>query len=148
MMSSAPLSPSDERVEQLIVLTERLTDLIAKQATAFEARRPHEAARHVEETAKLANVYRHESARVRGNVALVQAAQPDRRRRLVRATEAFDAVLARHGRALQASKIVTEGIVRAVAEETIRNRNTGAGYGSNAAATTASGAAVTLNRRA
>jgi hypothetical protein len=79
------MSPADERVEQLIILTERLTDLIAKQATAFEARRPHEAARHVEETAKLANVYRHESARVRGNVALVQAAQPDRRRRLVRA---------------------------------------------------------------
>ena len=79
---------------------------------------------------------------------ILDGAPLERRRALMRSTEAFDAVLARHGRALQASKVVTEGIVRAVAEETIRNRNTGAGYGSDAAATTASGAAVTLNRRA
>jgi Rod binding domain-containing protein len=38
--------------------------------------RPHEAAQYVEETAKLANVYRHESMRVRANVALVGAATP------------------------------------------------------------------------
>ena len=141
------MSPSDERVEQLIVLTERLTDLIAKQATAFEARRPHEAARHVEETAKLANVYRHESARVRGNVALVQAAQPDRRR-LVRATEAFDAVLARQGRALEAAKTVSEGLVRAIAEEVASQRNEGAGYGPGAASRAADARAITLNKSA
>jgi hypothetical protein len=45
----------DDRVEQLIILTERLTDLIARQSAAFEARRPHEAAQYVDEVAKLAN---------------------------------------------------------------------------------------------
>ncbi len=150
MMSSAPLSPSDERVEQLIILTERLTDLIAKQATAFEARRPHEAARHVEETAKLANIYRHESARVRGNVAVVQAATPERRMRLVRATEAFDAVLARQSRAIAAAKTVTEGLVRAVANEIAAQRPQAAGYGPSAqgSAYRNSATAITLNQRA
>ena len=69
---------ADDRVHQLILLTERLTDLIAKEAHAFETHRPHEAAQYVEETAKLANVYRHESMRVRANVALVEAARLDR----------------------------------------------------------------------
>ena len=48
-----------ERVEQLILLTERLTGLVAEQAQAFEARRPHDAVIHLEETGRLANLYRH-----------------------------------------------------------------------------------------
>lgn len=143
----APNAATD-RVEQLIALTGRLTDLIGAECRAFENHRPHEAAATLEETSKLANVYRHESIKIRANKSLLDGAPLERRRALMRATEAFDAVLARHGRALQASKVVTEGIVRAVAEETIRSRNTGAGYGSNATATTASAASVTLNRRA
>ena len=63
-----------DRVEQLIVLTERLTELIAHEALAFEERRPQDAALHIEETSKLANVYRHESARVRANPNLVAGA--------------------------------------------------------------------------
>lgn len=147
---SLAITDADQRVEQLILLTDRLTDLIAQQAAAFEARRPHEAARHVEETAKLANVYRHESARVRGNVALVQAASPERRTRLVRATEAFDAVLARQARAIAAAKTVTEGLVRAVANEIAAQRPQAAGYGPGAsgAAYHDNATAITLNRQA
>ena len=141
---------SDDRVEQLILLTERLTDLIAKQANAFEARRPHEAAQYVDEVAKLANLYRHESARVRANVALVSQAAPARRQRLVRATEAFDAVLARQGRAVGAAKTVTEGLVRAIAQEVADQRPQAVGYGPGAqgAAYRQNGTAITLNQRA
>lgn len=142
---------ADDRVNQLILLTERLTDLIAKEAQAFENRRPHEAAKYVEETAKLANVYRHESMRVRANIALVEAARPELRQRLKRATEAFDAVLARQSRAVEAARIVTEGLVRAVAEEIASQRAAPATtYGSGGAVNDrpAMGAAITLNRRA
>ena len=140
----------DDRVEQLIILTERLTDLIARQSAAFEARRPHEAAQYVDEVAKLANLYRHESIRVRGNVALVQGASLQRRQRLIRATEAFDSVLARQGRAVTAAKTVTEGLVRAIAEEVAVQRPTGAGYGPGAQPTAyrQNGTAITLNQRA
>ena len=120
---------ADDRVHQLTLLTERLTDLIAKEATAFETHRPHEAAQYVEETAKLANVYRHESLRVRHNVALVEAARPELRQRLMRATEAFDAVLARQSRAVNAAKTVTEGIISAVAEDLSARRTQNSPYG-------------------
>jgi hypothetical protein len=141
---------AEDRVEQLIILTERLTDLIARQSSAFEARRPHEAALFVDEVAKLANLYRHESTRVRANVALVSGAALATRQRLIRATEAFDAVLARQGRAVTAAKTVTEGLVRAIAQEVADQRPQAVGYGPGAqgAAYRASGTAITLNQRA
>ncbi len=138
-----------ERVEQLILLTERLTELVALGAQAFEARRPQDAAAYVGETGRLANIYRHESARVRGNPQLIAGVGLARRARLVRATEAFDAVLARQTRAVAAAKTVTEGLVRAIAEEVATQRQNGASYGPGALpGATAAATAITLNKRA
>jgi len=138
-----------ERVDQLILVTERLTSLVAEQAKAFEARRPQDAAIHVEETGRLANLYRHESARIRANPALISAAVAAQRTRLRRATEAFDAVLARQARAVDAIKTVTEGLVRAIAEEVASQRQKGATYGPGAQqALPAAATAITLNKRA
>ena len=143
---------ASDRVDQLVVLTERLTQLVAAQALAFEQHRPQEAAAYVEETSRLANLYRHESAKVRGNPALIEGASLAERTRLTRATEAFDAVLARQSRALNAAKTVTEGLVRAIAEEVAAQRSAGAaeGYGPTGErnAKPADGSAITLNRRA
>ncbi|MFM8753207.1 MAG: flagellar basal body protein, partial [Phenylobacterium sp.] len=123
-----------ERVHQLIDLTERLTELIAAEAQAFESHRPQDAAALVEETSRLANIYRHESARVRSNPDLISHASLEDRTRLMRATEAFDAVLARQGRALEAAKTVTEGLVQAIAKEVASQRSRGVGYGPGAKA--------------
>jgi hypothetical protein len=140
---------AEDRVEQLIQLTERLTELIALEAQAFEERRPQDAAPHLEETSKLANIYRHESARVRANPNLVAGAPLAQRTRLVRATEAFDAVLARQGRALAAARTVTEGLVQAIAGEVAAKRTTGVGYGKGGdAARPATATNITLNKRA
>ena len=68
---AAAAENATERVDQLILLTERLTHLVALGAQAFEARRPQDAAAYVDETGRLANHYRHESARIRGNPALI-----------------------------------------------------------------------------
>ena len=137
-----------DRVEQLILLTERLTELVALEAQAFENRRPQDAAAHVGETSRLANVYRHESARVRANPDMVATASLAQRTRLIRATEAFDAVLARQGRALEAAKTVTEGLVRAIAEEVANQRQKGVSYDAGGIAPTAGATAITLNQRA
>ena len=141
-----------DRVAQLILLTERLTELVAVQALAFEQHRPQDAATHVEETSRLANLYRHESAKVRANPGLISGAPLIERTRLTRATEAFDAVLARQARSLEAAKIVTEGLVRAIAEEVAHQRRAGAAdaYGPDGVRTEkpADGSAITLNRRA
>lgn len=137
-----------DRVEQLILLTERLTELVARSAQAFEEHRPQDAAALVDETSRLANIYRHESARVRGNPQMVADAPLIQRTKLVRATEAFDAVLARQGRAIGAAKTVTEGLVRAIAEEVASQRDRSAGYGADAGAHKAAATAITLNKRA
>ncbi|HEY8617403.1 flagellar basal body protein [Phenylobacterium sp.] len=149
-MALAANSPAD-RVEQLIILTERLTELIAYESQAFENRRPQDAAANIEETGRLANLYRHESLRVRAEPALVQSAPVAQRERLIQATKAFDAVLARQARAIEAAKLITEGLVRAIADEVAASRQQASGYGPGATlagqpASTAT--AITLNRRA
>jgi hypothetical protein len=142
-------SNAEDRVEQLVLLTERLTELVAEQALAFEQRRPQDAAALHEETSRLANLYRHESTRVRADPTLVSGAPLAQRTRLVRATEAFDAVLARQGRALEAAKTVTEGLVKAIAEEVANQRTRGVSYGPSARASAdGTATAITLNQRA
>jgi hypothetical protein len=139
---------AETRVDALIMLTERLTDLIGSECRAFEAHKPHEAAKTLDETSRLANVYRQESQKIRADRTLIESAPLAKRVRLVRATEAFDAVLARHGRALYAAKVVTEGIVKAVANEIASKRVTGAGYGARGGAVSAPATSLTLNQSA
>ena len=139
----------DQRIDQLVALTDRLTALIAGQAKAFEARRPQDAAATMEETARLANAYRHEAARIRGQAPTLNKLSKAQHQRLTRATEAFDAVLARHGRALHAVRTVTEGLVQAVAEEIASQRAANSAYGPRGVkARPLSAASVTFNQRA
>lgn len=139
---------ADDRVDQLAALTEQLSERLTRETRAFEARRPQEVANGVADTQRLANLYRHETTRIRREPDLIAGADPARRERLKRATLAFDAVLARHGRALEAAKLVTEGLVRAVAEEVASARPQASGYGPGARTPGAAVTAVTLNRRA
>lgn len=141
------MSP-DERVEQMTALTARLTGLLADEAAAFEARRAHETAGLGEETARLANLYRHESARIKADPSLIAGAAATTRNKLIQATEAFEAVLARHGRALAAAKTVTEGLVRAIAEEVAATRRARSPYTADARAGDPDASAITLNQRA
>ena len=147
-MAIAANDPTD-RCEQLIVLPERLTELIAQQAQAFEQRRPQDAAGLLEETSRLANLYRHESVRIRADTRLVEAAPLAARTRLIQATEAFDAVLARQGRAIDAARTVTEGLVKCIADEVAAQRTKAVSYGATGTQTARTMAtAITLNRRA
>jgi hypothetical protein len=146
-MALAANDPTD-RVEQLIILTDRLTELVAGQAKALEEHRPQDMTESLEEASRLANLYRHESARVRADPSLIAGAALAQRTRLVRSTEAFDAVLARQGRALAAAKQVSEGLVKAIADEVAAQRSRAATYGPGAAAPTATATAITLNRKA
>ncbi len=60
-------------------------------------------------------------------------------------------MLARHGRAIEAAKIITEGLVRAIAEEVAGQRQQATGYGPGATLQgqpSSTATAITLNRRA
>jgi hypothetical protein len=146
-MSLAPSSTA-ERMEQLILLTERLTDLISEQLRAFEARRPQDAAANADETARLANLYRHESLKVKSDPQQLEGAPPELHAKLIASTRAFDAVLARHGRAVEAAKTITEGLIRAIAEEVHKQRHAVASYGPKAMQAPRPATPVALNRRA
>jgi hypothetical protein len=144
---SDPASDSHAALEAIVTLTEKLTGLLADQARAFEQHRPQDAARDLDEVSRLTNVYRTASAHIRSQPQIVEAAPADLRRRLLRATEAFDAVLVRQGRALAATKTVTEGLVKAIAEEIAEKRSVGRAYGPNASRRIPA-TAITLNRHA
>lgn len=144
------LSASDasDRAAQLLTLTERLTARLLAETAAYEAHRPQEAAAGLAATAELANLYRHESVRLKRDPGLLAGAPADLRARLVEATRAFEAVLARHGRAVSAAKVVSEGLMEAVAQEVARHRASTAGYGPGARPARGDATAITLNRRA
>ncbi len=141
-------SGPDDRAGQLLALTERLTERLVAETALFEARRPQAAAAGLAQTAELAALYRAESVRLRGDPSLLQGAAPERMRALVAATQRFEGVLARHGRAVGAARRVSEGLMGAIAEEVARNRAAGAGYGPTARPASSDASAITLNARA
>jgi hypothetical protein len=144
---NAPQAGGEVSLDAIVDLTEKLTALLADQARAFEQHRPQDAAAKLAEISRLTNVYRAASNHLRGQPQIVEAAPLELRRRLLRATEAFEAVLERQGRALAASKTVTEGLVKAIAEEIAAKRSVGQAYGPNAGRPAAA-TAITLNRQA
>jgi hypothetical protein len=137
-----------DRVEQLILLTERLTARLAAELASFEALRPHDVAGQVKETARLAEIYRRESARVRADPSLIEPAPLERRRKLAELTRTFEDVLRRHGAAVAAARTITEGLVRTIAGVVAERRRPPATYGPKAGVVKSDQSAIALNRRA
>ena len=146
-MGIAAENPAD-RVEQLIVLTERLVELMELDIADFEARRPLGAAGRADENGRLANLYRHECLRIQRDPSLIAGAPEARRRKLTDATRNLETVLQRHGRALHAARTITEGLVKAIADEAAAQRSSAAGYGPRATASPTQVAPFALNRQA
>lgn len=136
------------RVRQLIDLTQRLTARLAAELGAFEARRPQELLVGMAETQELANLYRRESAQLKADPSALRAAPESDRTLLRRATETFETILARHGHAVEAARIVSEGLVRAIAGEVAQVRGSPVGYGASGHAASGDARAVALNRTA
>jgi predicted urease superfamily metal-dependent hydrolase len=145
---SLSANDANDRVEQLVALTERLTDRLSAELVLFEKRKPHETAETLPETANLANIYRREAARVKADPSLITGASPATMKKLRAATVKFNTVLERHTTVLEAAKTLTEGLVRAIATEIQRQRTPVSTYGSNARSNVSDAKAVTLNRRA
>lgn len=120
-------SPAD-RANQLLIMTERLTDLIERETQLILAREPPLQGDVGEEKARLANLYRQEMTRMAEQRDLIRAAPAATLDKLRTATQRFRTVLSAHERALAAVREVTEGIVKAIAEEVARVQGTARGY--------------------
>lgn len=147
MIDAATLNAT-ARVRQLVDLTVRLSARLAAESRAFEARRPQDVAATLGETQELANVYRRESAQVKGNPAVLSAAPASERINLIRATQAFEAVLTRHAHAVEAARIISEGLVQTIAAEVAGQRGAPSAYGASGKAHVGDGRAVAFNRQA
>ena len=135
-------------LRRLTALTDRLTARLEVETDAFATQRAAEVAAGFAETQDLANQYRRESAHLKANKELLIAAPAAERMALVKATEAFEAVLDIHGRTVEAARTVSEGLVRTIAQEVAGARAMGAGYGATGHANGGDSRAVTLNRTA
>ena len=134
------------RIRQLIDLTQRLTASLG--AEAFEAHRPQDAAASLAGTQDLANAYRRESAQVKADPGVLAAAPASERAALIRVTEAFEAILTRHSRAIEAARIISEGLVKTIAAEVAAQRGSPSAYGASGRANTGDSRAVAFNRTA
>ena len=123
---------ADQRLDELIVLTERLTALIKCESVSLKTRRPHELKDMVTLKAELSGHYARAMAKLRQDADGIKAASPERRRRLTNVTEAFRAALEELSNMLARMRRISEGIVRAIAEEATQMRPKPVGYGQNA----------------
>lgn len=139
-----------DRAEQLLALTQRLGSLVDAEAEVLTSGSPlAPTGNDSEELRRLANAYRLEMARIRDDRSLIAAAPLPVRQRLQTETAALQERLDAYMTGLSAARAVTEGLVRAVAEEVQRARKGPAGYGAHGTyAQSGATAPVALDQRA
>lgn len=139
--------PAD-RADQLLTLTQRLTDLLERETALYQARRPTEVAPFRDEKARLANIYRQECQRIANEPSLISGAPEDVRAKLATATDAFNVALEANIASVHALKTINEGLIKAVADHVADMRVAQAGYGPKATLKKSpdSHSALTLNQ--
>ncbi|MHA6287053.1 flagellar basal-body protein FlbY [Maricaulis sp. CAU 1757] len=149
-MSELAAANPTERAQALLRLTQRLTDLVREETRLFKESRPQDALGLQDEKSQLANVYRAEVARAHKEPSRFAGAPANLRQSLREATQTFHAELAENGHVVNALKQVTEGVVKAIADEAARQRSAGSGYGPGAATRTPppNGFAIAVNQTA
>lgn len=120
---------AEDRVAQLLVVTERLTQLVGEETRRIEAREPPLSGPEAEEKNRLVNAYRLELTRIGQDRALIDGAPPALLTQLRARTATLHEELAHHELALGAVKLIAEGLVQAIAEESTRQRGGATGYG-------------------
>lgn len=133
-----------DRAAQLLVLTQRLIAIAQDEKQRIEARQPLSGGAQAEEKNRLANAYRLELARIHQDPALIIGAPEHLLAELRQSTVLLHETMAAHNEALGAIKLVTEGLVHAMAEEVARQRGAGARYGANGGINTPAGIGPTL----
>jgi len=146
-----PLAATDstDRVEQLIALTLRLTGLIERETELFKNRRPREITEFQDERAKLSTLYAQELKLIANEKSLISDVKKDLLDQLKVLTATFQEKLSEHGKTLSRVRSVTEGMIRAVAEEVSHMKNPQTGYSAHAksmTSTQSAPASLTLNQ--
>lgn len=145
-MPIAADTPTD-RVEQLIILTERLNGLVDKEIDLLKTRRPSELEHLADERNTLSRVYTQEMSLIRQDKNLVRGVAPQLIETLKKITGRFRDRLAEHDRILTAIRTVSERMIKSVAADVNAKSQAVTGYGNNAHLRKSSGGgSLTLNQ--
>ncbi len=121
-------NPTD-RVEQLILLTDKLSDIITAEVKILEERRPKDLSPLSAEKAKLSSVYAQELRAIAQDRSLIGGVAPDLAERLKAVTKTFQTKVDKEMRLLTRARRITEGAVKAIAEDAASRNRPPTGYG-------------------
>jgi hypothetical protein len=119
-------------LDALILITERLIDLIAAENTLLNERRPSELTKQLEEKQRLAAMYAREMAALNKDPSRVQGATPAEVAKLKEATTRFRSLIEENGRKVNAMRIVTERLVKSIGDEVAKRNRPVNGYDKHA----------------
>ncbi len=123
------MSDAQERADQLLAMTRRLIALVTAEIEALKAKRLNGASADWDEKERLAHAWRLEVAYIKANPGALAGVTEESRAGLRDAARELEHKVEAHARALEAMKIVTEGLVRSIASEIASSRSAPAGYG-------------------
>ena len=125
-------SEADQRFDELILLTERLAQITESEAEALKNKRPRELAPLVDEKALLSAHYARAAQQLKRDGELIKSASPALRQKLRDSTKRFQTALADLTERLERVRKISEGMVRAIAEDAASRRAKPIGYGKTA----------------
>lgn len=120
---------AEDRADQLLAMTQRLVSLVTLEIEAVKARTLQNTSADWDEKERLVHAWRVEVSRIKAEPTLLAGVSADRKAALREAAQEMENKLEAHARAIQASKIVTEGLVRSIAAEIASARSAPAAYG-------------------
>ena len=144
--AAALLRAAEEtRIAQLLVLTQRITDVLAADIAALEAGRFDSLRTTDDDVARLCAVYGREVAGLKAAGGVADARDP-RIAQLRDAAAHLNVLLARHQTLVSAMRQASEGLVQAVAKEVRKVREDAAPYRAVPAARRAETPAIVYNK--
>jgi hypothetical protein len=126
-------SQAMERADQLLAIATRLVALVRAEIEALKARRLDGGSADFAEKERLAHAWRLEVNQVRANPSVLAGATAEQKAALRDVSHELESALEGHTQALEAMKTVTEGLVKAIADEVAATRRAPAAYGRSGA---------------
>jgi hypothetical protein len=137
-----------QRLEQLTILTDRLSEIIDAEIAVLKERRPRALAETQDEKTRLSKIYAGEIARITKDAGWIRNLPFEVRKRFKEATARFRELVARQETMLAATRHVSERMLREIANELSRANAPQRVYGRNAAYAGSHAAHFALNKTA
>ena len=120
-----------EDISSLIIVTRRLSDLLAAETAALRAMRPQEIAPLQEEKAVLTGQYERQLRAFKAQAISLKEIKPELAAELKENTAVLRTLVADNRRALEAARTVNEQLLQTIASEIARQRNPAQTYSRN-----------------